>query len=283
MPRASRIGLAFSLLSSCIIVLSLLVPPASAAGSAIYYQGELRSGGEPVTGWYDFEFQLYDTAEGGKPLSAVQRAAQTYVQNGTFALFLDFGVVPDGAAAYVEVGVRPDGSADPYAVLAPRQSVAAVATSDIGLQSTEGETWRLGVNSESGAAYSVVIGRPAGETAAFRSNRDTEGIYFMFPAPATAKTVQSAQFYIIQRTGDYTDAATISLEVYDFDGVLQHQASSSVDAKTAATDAWTTFTLSGTPDDLVVSPGEYVCAHFALGGTPGGDLDVRPTFEIEVQ
>lgn len=268
---------------SSFIILSALIPQIAAAGSAIFYQGELRSGGAPVTGWYDFEFRLYDVPEGGKPIATVQRAAQTYVQNGTFTLFLDFGDIPDGVTGYLEVSVRSDGSADPYTVLSPRQVVGAVTTSGLGIESTAGESWRLGVTVENEAAYSAVIGRPAGESGAFRSDRDTRDIRFMFPAAATEKTIRAAQFYLIQRSGVYADSATLSLETYDMNGTLQHQASSAVDVKTAATGTWTAFTLSGSGDDLVVSPGEYLCVHFALGGDPGGDLDVRPMFEVEVE
>ena len=282
MRRESQASLVFSVISSLVVLLGICVSPSAAADGVVFYEGELRSGGEPVSGWYDFEFQLYDGPDGGKPLSATQRAAQTYVQNGTFSLFLDFGDIADGAAAYVQVSVRPEGSEDAYTVLSPRQPVGAVTTSGVEAAATAGETWSLGVNAEGTAEYSAVIGRPAGETGAFRSDRAVQDIRFMFPAPATAKTIQSAQFYIVQRTGDYTETATVTLEITAFDGTLQHVASDPIDAKTAATRAWTSFTL-GSGDDLVISPGEYLCVHFKMAGEPGGDLDVRPLFEIAVE
>ena len=40
---------------------------------------------------------------------------------------------------------------------------------------------------------------------------------------------------------------------------------------------------SVSPDELVVSPGEFLAFHFNLSTGPSGDLDVRPIFEVEVR
>jgi hypothetical protein len=132
---------------------------------------------------------------------------------------------------------------------------------------TTSESWRMGVTSEGTAAYSAIIGRNVSEVAAFRSNRATD-IYYMFPAPSTQRTVQSAtRFCILSRTGTYVGAATLTLEILDYAGTVQH----------------TVVTLSGTPADLEIAPGEFLAFHFRLGGASGGDLDVRPIFEVGVE
>jgi hypothetical protein len=148
---------------------------------------------------------------------------------------------------------------------------------------TPSEFWKLGVTSRGSADYSAVAGRLASEVAAFQSSEAAD-IYFVFPAPATTKTVGSARFYILSRSGSYVGAATMTLEVYDLAGGSQHLVSASpIDMQTAATDAWTAVTLSGTAGDLEIAPGEVLAFHFALSGAAGNDLDVRPIFEIEVE
>jgi len=149
-----------------------------------------------------------------------------------------------------------------------------------------GELWKLGFTVESGSlTYNSLIGRMASETAAFRSNQGTADVYYIFPAPATQKTIQSAKFYILDRTGAYAAGnATLTLQIFDFAGTLQRTASAtSIDLQTTATGAWTTMTLSSTAADLQISPGEFLAFHFNLSGGSAGDLDARPMFEVEVQ
>jgi hypothetical protein len=157
---------------------------------------------------------------------------------------------------------------------------AAIPFSQSGAPS---EFWKLGVTSQGSADYSAVAGRLAGEVAAFQSAEATHS-YFVLPAPAATKTVQSARFYILSRSGSYAGDATMTLEVYDLAGGSQHLvAASPIDMQTAAPDAWTAITLSGTPGDLEIGPGEFLAFHFALSGAAGDDLDVRPIFEVEVK
>lgn len=149
---------------------------------------------------------------------------------------------------------------------------------------TTTEFWKLGVTSESGAAYTAVIGRAVSSVAALRSARSVSDIYYFFPAPATAKTVQTAQLYLLSRSGAYPGTATLALEVRDYAGVLQHTVSaSSVDLQTAAVGEWLPISLSAGPSDLSILPGEVLLFRFQLDGAPAGDLDVRPLFEVQVQ
>ena len=100
---------------------------------------------------------------------------------------------------------------------APGQAVAG------GLQAVVAapvEAWRLGVTSEGDAGYNAVIGRLVDASASFRSNRGVRDIYYIFPAPASARTVKSAALNIISRSGTYTSTASLTLEVRSSSGAL---------------------------------------------------------------
>jgi hypothetical protein len=146
------------------------------------------------------------------------------------------------------------------------------------------EAWGLGIASEGDASYNVVIGRLVGANASFRSNRSVTDIYFIFPAPASSRTITSAAWNIVSRSGAYTGTASLTLEVRDFSGALQHTVSSApIDLQAATTGAWTDLALSATPADLTIEPSEYLTFRFALDGGSAGNLDVRPMFEVVVQ
>jgi hypothetical protein len=146
------------------------------------------------------------------------------------------------------------------------------------------EAWRLGIASEGDASYNAVIGRLVGANASFRSNRGVTDIYYIFPAPASSRTITSAAWNIISRSGAYAGTASLTLEIRDFSGALQHTVSSApVDLEAATLNTWTTMALSATPANLTIAPGEYLAFRFTLDGASTGDLDVRPMFEVVVQ
>jgi len=160
--------------------------------------------------------------------------------------------------------------------------MAAGSVSAVETPPTSEFWWRLGSTSQGVASYDAVIGRLVSTAAAFRSDRAAD-IYYIFPAPARPNTVQAARFYILDRSGSYAGDATMTLETLDYAGALQHSVSAAgTDVETAATDTWADLTLSGTPADLEIRPGEFLAFHFQLSGSPGGSLDVRPVFEVEV-
>ncbi|MFL5806084.1 MAG: hypothetical protein ACJ8CR_30665 [Roseiflexaceae bacterium] len=164
---------------------------------------------------------------------------------------------------------------------APGQAVAGRLQAGVAVPA---EAWRLGVTSEGDASYNVVIGRLVDANASFRSNRGVRDIYYIFPAPASARTVKSAALNIISRSGTYTSTASLALEVRNSSGALQRTVSAApFDLQTAATGTWATLVLAANPASLTIAPGEHLVAHFALGGAAAGNLDVRPTFELVVQ
>jgi hypothetical protein len=95
-------------------------------GSAFTYQGQLKVGGIPADGDYDFRFQLYDAPNGGSPVGGNDLVLSGVpVGNGLFTVELDFGPgIFTQDARWMEVGVRHSGQ-NPFTTLSPRQPVNA--------------------------------------------------------------------------------------------------------------------------------------------------------------
>ena len=105
----------------------LLGSPAIAAplGTAFTYQGELELSGVPVTGNYDFTFNLYNVASGGAPVAGPVGAFSVPVSFGLFSTTLDFSATPfNGTQLWLEIMVRPAGSGS-FTLLAQRQAITA--------------------------------------------------------------------------------------------------------------------------------------------------------------
>jgi hypothetical protein len=162
-------------------------------------------------------------------------------------------------------------------------AVQAGSPSEVTPLAVRTEFWRLGVTSENGTAYNVTQGRLVRPAAMFRSYRNTTDVYHIFPAPGSQRTIQAAKYCILSRTGTYAGLATLTLEILDYAGTVQHTVSAAgIDMEMAPTGVWTAVTLSGTPADLEIAPGEFLVFHFSLSGAPAGDLAVYPVFEVEV-
>jgi hypothetical protein len=96
-------------------------------GTAITYQGRLTSAGIPVSGSYDLQFRLYDAEAGGAQVGVTVEKSTVAVQNGLFAVTLDFGAGAfTGGARWMDIGMRETGNPDPYTVLEPRQPITPV-------------------------------------------------------------------------------------------------------------------------------------------------------------
>ena len=94
--------------------------------TAFVYQGQLRSSGSPAQGFFELRFALYDAAEAGAIVGGPVTAAAVGISNGLFAVTLDFGATPfAGEARWLEIGVRTNGSPTAFALLKPRQALAA--------------------------------------------------------------------------------------------------------------------------------------------------------------
>lgn len=100
--------------------------PAATASTAFAYQGQLRDGGRAADGSYDFTFTLYDALSGGVVVGGPVSKPGVAVEQGFFAVELDFGAVFDGSPRYLELAVRPAGAGQVLSILSPRQRIAPV-------------------------------------------------------------------------------------------------------------------------------------------------------------
>lgn len=97
---------------------------AAAQTTEFSYQGNLKDGGNPANGNYDFEFALYDNPMVGSPIGPTIQRNMVAVANGSFTVKLDFGSVFPGANRYLDVRVKPAG-AGPFTPLVPRQAIGS--------------------------------------------------------------------------------------------------------------------------------------------------------------
>jgi len=111
--------------TSVMLLLLLAAAPAAAqVTSAFTYQGELEQAGAPATGEFDFEFVVYDSANGGLVFAGPVNAEDVFVDGGLFATEIDFGPNVFGMMdLWLEVRVREGDSTGAFAALAPRQKL----------------------------------------------------------------------------------------------------------------------------------------------------------------
>ena len=101
-------------------LLSALCLCAHAQGTAFTYQGRLNNGASSANGAYDLRFAIYDSVNAGTQQGSLLTNTATAVNNGLFAVTLDFGNQFPGANRWLEIGVRTNGGGI-FTTLAPRQ------------------------------------------------------------------------------------------------------------------------------------------------------------------
>ena len=95
-------------------------------GTAFTYQGQLKDGGDPANGAYDFMFALYDGPGVFDNLVAGPIAVEDeVVTSGQFTVQLDFGDVYGPTALWLWILVRPGDGTGEYTQLWPRQELTA--------------------------------------------------------------------------------------------------------------------------------------------------------------
>src|SRR5260221_3060339 len=113
----------FPILTVCLLA---NLQTASAQGTAFTYNARLADNGNSANGNYDLVFAVFDAPSGGTQVSAGLTKAPIPINNGLFAVTLDFGGgVFSGGGRWLEIGVRTNGSAGAYTPLSPRQQVSA--------------------------------------------------------------------------------------------------------------------------------------------------------------
>lgn len=135
-PRGRRGGLAVAI----VLALALLTIATSALatgtplGSSFTYQGVLKQSGSPVSGSYDFQFSLWDSASGSIQVSGPVTRFGVNVDAGQFKADLDFGASAfQGDERWLKIAVRPaepteggsGGGGGPYTDLYPLQRIGA--------------------------------------------------------------------------------------------------------------------------------------------------------------
>ncbi len=101
-------------------------PEATPVGTAITYQGQLKSSDAPYSGTCDFRFALWDALTDGAQIGSTLTKTNVSLTGGYFTLALDFGTgrfQGDGRWLAIEV-CCPAGSGT-YTLLTPRQALAA--------------------------------------------------------------------------------------------------------------------------------------------------------------
>ena len=113
------------------VAVTLLIGPGNGygevpLGNEFTYQGQLKDGGAPADGYYDFIFLLYDAQTGGAQVGNEMELDEVFVSDGLFTVELDFGSSAfAGDARWLQVSVRDSDLGGEYADLSPRQSVTA--------------------------------------------------------------------------------------------------------------------------------------------------------------
>ena len=99
--------------------------PQVPVGSGFSYQGQLKVGGNPANGQYDFTFALFDALSGCCQQGSTITMLNQTVANGLFTILLDFGSTPfQGDGRWMEIAVRQAGGGT-YTTLSPRQTLSA--------------------------------------------------------------------------------------------------------------------------------------------------------------
>jgi hypothetical protein len=108
----------------------ILTCPAVAdpVGAGFTYQGRLEQGGQPATGVFDFQFDLYDVETDGSELTDQLQFEDVSVLGGVFTVELDFGsAMSSSEQLWLEIRVREGASAGGFTGLLPRQKLNSSA------------------------------------------------------------------------------------------------------------------------------------------------------------
>ncbi len=173
-----------------LLLLSTLVPAGAedragfSLGTAFNYQGRLQHDGRAAQGRFDFAFELFDAAQGGRSFGRVDRL-DLPVSQGAFVVELDFGPAgSSGDPGWLEIQVRPAGEGA-FTALEPRQRLAegrgALCTVDsdvlingtlgVGVASVSAPLHLPGIpDAEPGSGGVLVVGAVTGSNVAIDAN-----------------------------------------------------------------------------------------------------------------
>ena len=177
-------------------------------GTAFTYQGQLKSGGEPVSETCDMAFRLYDGEIGGSQVGS-EISTTVPVSEGLFTVGLDFGISAfTGNARWIEVAVRCAGDAG-YATLSPRQALTAVP-------------YALYALDTQGYAGVVTVAKSGGDHTSVQAAIDSIGgaapntPYLVWVAPGVySETVTMRPYVHLQGAGQEVTVITSTISTSD--------------------------------------------------------------------
>ena len=110
------------------------------ADTTFTYQGELKENGNLATGSFNLDFRLWDAANAGNQIGPVQSISNVAINEGKFAVQLDFGSGAFNGARWLEIVV--DGT-----LLSPRTPItAAPVASQLHGTTVDPVTGFIGIN-----------------------------------------------------------------------------------------------------------------------------------------
>ncbi|HLP83952.1 MAG TPA: hypothetical protein VK157_06340 [Phycisphaerales bacterium] len=205
-----------------VAVVGLAVSSCALAQSAttFTYQGELRDGATPANGAYDVRFRLFDSAAGTTQLGPTLCVDDVTVDNGKFAVLLDFGAQFSQPGRFLEVAVRAGAAStctDPagFTALVPLQPVtsapaATFATSAATAVSATTAATAVNasqLNGQSASFYTSASNLAAGTLADARlsTNVPRSNVANVF----TAANTFSSDVFVAGRLGSATAGVTV--------------------------------------------------------------------------
>jgi len=255
--------------------------------SAFAYQGQLRDGGRAADGSYDFTFTLYDALSGGVVVGSPVSKPGVAVEQGFFAVELDFGAVFDGSPRYLELAVRRVGATQVPSILNPRQRIAPVPYALHASQAQAVERWRwinlLGNPGDVQTGQYMGVG-----SFSFSPSLVQNSIQQSLGAPSDAVTVRDARMRLYYRDisdfgggGElYNGALRLSFELRKTaTGALVQRVDTDINLMTTPFNQWLSIPVI---QSLQVGSDEHLICIFSGNGT-AGSVNVRFDLEVEVQ
>lgn len=203
----------------CVGLLALSVPlEAAPLSTSFSYQGQLKLGGVPISGLADFEFSLWDQAALGAQIGATQTKLSVGVQNGLFAVELDFGASAfTGSERWLQVTVRHPAGVGNYVSLDGRERIAAAPYSLFSLNTfwqasgnaiSNTNSGFVGINRSSAVNNVEYFGIQAASTGTeyggmYVRTNGTNAKPFYGYASGSGLTSQTAWTYLDGATGDW--------------------------------------------------------------------------------
>ena len=180
-----------------------LAPQGTSVGTAFTYQGRLLKNDSPVSGSCDFQFSLWDAQSGGSQVGSTVAKDSVNVQDGYFAVDLDFGGSAfTGDARYLQVEVKCSGDS---------------SYTNLGRVTLNGAPYALGLR-----PGAVINGSVPGGTGLTVVNSSSTGDYAIY-GRTDSNNAEAA--------GVYGYASSTSAEVYGVLGEVQSTDSASAGVK----------------------------------------------------